>query len=251
VSAVVGCANAADPLACLRAVPVGALLDSGVSMSTTVDGDFLPDQPRALFAAGEFNDVPYIIGSNADEGTISFLGFPPVKTEEEYLQALRERYGDRAEAIAAVYPASSFPNPQDALMRVVGDSGLGCGTHDSARRAAAAGAEVYLYNFARWVQIPQLIPLDLRALHGAEIAYVFGAPPPPTEADRLLGDSIQGYWGRFAHTGDPNGGGDVTWPRYDDASDQRLNLDAPISVVSGFRRTECAYWWSVYDEAFR
>jgi carboxylesterase type B len=137
--------------------------------------------PRALFAAGNFADVPYVIGSNADEGTISFLGFPPVKTEAEYLQALRDRYGDRAEAIAAVYPASSYPNPQDALMRVVGDSGLVCGTYDSARRAAAAGGRVYLYNFARWVQIPQLIPLDLRALHGAEIAYVFGSPPPPTE----------------------------------------------------------------------
>jgi carboxylesterase type B len=58
-------------------------------------------------------------------------------------------------------------------VRVVGDSGLGCGTYDSARRAAAAGADVYLYNFARWVQIPQLLPLDLRALHGAALPSYF------------------------------------------------------------------------------
>jgi len=250
IAAVVGCDGAVDQLACLRGVSVAALLDSGVDMSVTVDGGFLPDQPRALFAAGDFADVPYIIGSNADEGTISFLGFPPVTTEAEYLAALRERYGDRADAIAAVYPASSYLNPQDALMRVVGDSGLVCGTYDSARRAAAAGGEVYLYNFGRWVQIPELIPLDLRALHGAEIAYVFGSPPPPTADDAALVDAIQGYWARLARTGDPNGDGAVPWPRYDDASDQRLNLDVPISAVSGFRRTECEYWWSVYDEAF-
>ena len=133
---------------------------------------------------------------------------------------------------------------------MLGDAGLVCGTYDSARRAADAGAEVYLYNFGRWVQIPQLIPLDLRALHGAEIAYVFGSPPPPTPDDAALVDAIQGYWTRFARAGDPNTSGAVTWPAYDDATDQRLNLDAEITATTGFRRTECEYWWSVYDEAF-
>jgi para-nitrobenzyl esterase len=221
-----------------------------LNIDPVVDGGFLPDQPRALFAAGDYAKVPYILGSNADEGTLFLLGTPPVTTEEEYLAALRERYGDRAERIAAAYPASSFPNPQDALVRVVGDAGLVCGTYDSARRAAAAGGDVYLYNFARWVQIPELIPLDLRALHGAEIAYVFGSPPPPTEADRVLTDAIQGYWTRLARTGDPNAEGAVAWPLYDDATDLRLNLDAEVTVIEGFRRTECELWWSFDDEAF-
>ncbi|HZR80104.1 MAG TPA: carboxylesterase family protein [Candidatus Binatia bacterium] len=250
IAAVVGCAGAADELACLRRARVGALLDSGVAVGPVVDGDFLPDQPRALFAARRFADVPYVIGANADEGTIFFLGVAPVRTEDEYVVALRERYGERADEIAAVYPAASFATPQDALVRVVGDSGLVCGTYDSARRAAAAGATVYLYNFARWVQIPALQPLDLRALHGAEIAYVFGSPPPATDDDRALVDAIQGYWTRLASTGDPNGDGAVRWPTYDDATDLRLNLDVDISAVSGFRRRECEYWWSVYDAAF-
>ncbi|HEY8518065.1 MAG TPA: carboxylesterase/lipase family protein [Candidatus Binatia bacterium] len=250
IAEVVGCGDAADQLACLRAAPVGALLDSGVDVGPTVDGGFLPDQPRALFDRGEVARVPYILGSNADEGTIFFLGVPPVTSEAEYLEALRERYGERAEEIARVYPASSFPTPQDALVRVVGDSGLVCGTYDSARRAAAAGLPVYLYNFARWVQIPELVPLDLRALHGAEIAYVFGSPPPPTPEDAALVDAIQGYWTRLARDGDPNGDGAIVWPTYDDATDERLNLDAEITVVQGFRRRECEYWWSVYDAAF-
>lgn len=250
IASIVGCGDAPDQLACLRAAPVGALLDSGVAVGPTVDGGFLPAQPREQFASGDFADVPYILGANADEGTIFFLGFPPVTTEAEYYEALRARYGERADEIVQVYPASSFPNPQDALMRVVGDAGLVCGTYDSARRAAAAGAEVYLYNFGRWVQIPALIPLDLRALHGAEIAYVFGSPPPPTPDDAALTEAIQGYWGRLARQGDPNGDGAVEWPLYDEASDQRLNLDVPISVVAGFRRAECDYWRGVYDEAF-
>ncbi len=250
IAEVVGCAGAADELACLREAPVGALLDSGVDVGPVVDGGFLPDQPRALFAAGDVANVPYLIGSNADEGTIFFLGVPPVRSEAEYLDALRARYGDRAEEIAQVYPASSFPTPQDALVRIVGDAGLVCGTSDSARRAADAGLEVYLYNFARWVQIPELQPLDLRALHGAEIAYVFGSPPPPTPEDAALADAIQGYWTRLARTGDPNGPGAVPWPLHTAATDERLQLDVPITVVRGFRRAECDYWWGVYDEAF-
>lgn len=246
----VGCAGAADELACLRSVSVASLLDSGVPFGVTVDGGFLTQQPRDAFAAGDFADVPYVIGANADEGTIFFLGFPPVTTDAEYLDALRERYGDRAEEIAALYPPEKYGTHQDALERVVGDAGLVCGTYDSALRAAEAGADVYLYNFGRWVQIPELVPLDLRALHGAEIAYVFGSPPPPTADDAALADAIQGYWTRLARDGDPNGEGAVVWPRYDRASDQRLNLDVPISVVSGFRSAECAYWRARYDEAF-
>jgi len=250
IADVVGCGDAADPLACLRAVPVGALLDSGVAVGPTVDGGFLPAQPREQFASGDFADVPYILGANADEGTIFFLGIPPVTSAGEYYEALRARYGARADEIVAVYPASSFPTPQDALVRVVGDAGLVCGTYDSARRAAAAGADVYLYNFGRWVQIPALIPLDLRALHGAEIAYVFGWPPPPTPDDAALVDAIQGYWGSLARSGNPSEGAAVAWPRYDEATDLRLNLDVPVSVVGGFRRAECDYWRGVYDESF-
>lgn len=246
----VGCGDAADPLACLRDAPVGALLDSGVSVGPVVDGGFLPDQPRALLAAGDFADVPYILGSNADEGTIFFLGLPPVTNDAEYLAALRERYGERADEIARTYPAAAFATPQDALERVLGDSGLVCGTYDSARRVAAAGGRVWVYNFARWVQIPELQPLDLRALHGAEIAYVFGSPPPPTADDAALTEAIQGYWTRLAYDGDPNGEDAVAWPRYDDTSDQRLNLDVPITVATRFRRTECEMWWRFYDEDF-
>ena len=109
---------------------------------------------------------------------------------------------------------------------------------------------MYLYNFARPIPLDILEPLMLGATHGAEIAYVFGSVVPTEEVDRMLGLAIQGYWTRFARTGDPNGDAALSWPRYDDASDQRINFDAAISVVSGFRRSECEFWWGVYDSQF-
>src|SRR5262249_25955529 len=112
------------------------------------------------------------------------------------------------------------------------------------------GAPTYLYNFARRIPLPQLAPLMLGATHGAEIAYVFGSVQPPSEADRKLGLAIESYWTQLARSGDPNGKGQSTWPRYSDATDRRINFDEEISVLTHFRRPECEFWWGVYDAQF-
>jgi para-nitrobenzyl esterase len=257
----VGCPATGDQLACLRALPASALLavlqaeGSGGFVPTlmfgpVVDGGFLPDQPRTLFDHGRYARVPYLLGSNADEGTLFFLGVPPVATEAAYLAALHARYGALGDQVATVYPAASFATPQDALVRAFGDEILVCSTYDTARRAASGGAHAYLYNFARKIPIAILQQAGLGAFHGSEIVYVFGSITPPTPDDGTLGETIRGYWGRFARGGDPNGEGAVKWPRYKNKTDRRLNLDLQPSVLTGFRRHECEFWWSVYDAQF-
>jgi hypothetical protein len=111
-----------------------------------------------------------------------------------------------------------------------------------------AGTNVYLYNFARPV-LTDVLP-SLGATHGAEIAFVFGSAEAPSPEDEAIGISMQGYWSRFAHTGDPNGEGALQWPVYDDATDRRINFDVENSVLTGFRREECELWWGFYDEGF-
>jgi para-nitrobenzyl esterase len=257
-----GCGAAADQLACLRALPASALLAILQASSTpgsvvpnftfgpVVDGGFLPDQPRTLFDTGRYSKVPYILGSNADEGTLFLITLPPITTEAEYMAALQARYGDLADEVAAVYPASSYPTPRDALVRAFGDQILVCTTYDSARRAAAGGAHTYLYNFAREIPIDFLQQIGLHAFHGSEIVYVFGSITPPTPDDGALGETIRGYWSRFARSGSPNGKGALKWPRFKDKTDKRLDLDVQPSVLTAFRRHECEFWWSVYDAQF-
>jgi para-nitrobenzyl esterase len=256
LAAAVGCEGVGDVLGCLREVPVETLLaqlPASTEISTfgpVVDGGVLPDQPRTLFDGGKFAKVPYLLGSNADEGTLFFIGVPPVTTDAEYSAALQSRYGALADQVAAVYPSASFASPQAALVRAFGDEILVCPTYDTARRVAAAGTPAYLYNFARPIPIPELAPLNLGATHGAEIAYVFGSVVPSDPADQRLGSAMRGYWTQFANKGNPNGGGALRWPRYADASDRRINLDTTISVVRAFRRHECEFWWGVYDAQF-
>ncbi len=244
-----GCEDAADPLACVRALPVSDLLPGSAAFGPAVDGGFLPEQPRALFDSGNYAKVPYILGSNSDEGTLFAIGAPVIETEEAYRMALEGRFGDRADEAEALYPASDFDSPNDAWIRVNGDSGLVCGTYDSARRAAAGGAPVYMYNFSRPVLV-DVLPL-LQATHGAEIAFVFGSGGTAASADDMvLSLSMQGYWSRFAKSGDPNGEGALEWPSWSDDTDQRINFDVENSVLTGFRREQCEFFWSLADEQF-
>lgn len=269
-----GCAGASDVASCLRGVPVAALLmeapvDGAIEdppggdfysggtprwqFMPVVDGVVIADQPRALFDRGEVADVPYLLGSNSDEGTLFHVLQPEVETEDEYLEALERRFGETlAVQVADVYRVSDFDSPQDALERVTGDSLLVCSVRDTAERAAAAGLDVFLYNFDRPIPIPALQGLDLRATHGAEIAYVFGSVGPSLvgEEDLALSATMQRYWGRFAATGDPNGADDLTWPMFSVDDDVRLNFDVSSSTLQDFRAEVCELWESVYDSNF-
>jgi para-nitrobenzyl esterase len=143
-AAAMGCGDAADVAACLRSVsvsdllteapvdgaqeelPGGDLYEGGTprwDFGPIVDGSVLPEQPRALFAAGNVADVPYLLGSNSDEGTLFHVLQIPVSTDEEYLAALERRFGaPLAAQVAAEYPSSAYDSPQAALERVTGDA---------------------------------------------------------------------------------------------------------------------------------
>jgi carboxylesterase type B len=260
----VGCSGAADELACLRGksvkelllpAPVDGLPDGGTPPGGTkfsggverwdfnpvVDGTVIPDQPRALVDAGQFAKVPYVLGSNFEEGRLFFLGATAVTTDAEYTAALARVFGASAATVIATYPSSSFPTPQDALIRVWGDFRLGCPTFESAQR------------FAR--SIPGLEPLG--PTHGTEMPYIFGTLSPAAAGgdaspslDAALSDTMQGFWARFATSGDPGGSGALTWPAFDDTSDKSMGFDVTSTVLTGFRRPECDMWASIYDAAF-
>jgi para-nitrobenzyl esterase len=260
---------AADPLACLRMVPVSTLLaavptDAGIGgpFAPVVDGDFLADQPRTLYESGKIAKTPYILGSNNDEGTLFVLGMTPVADQAGLTAAITQQYGDAGAAVANLYPVSEFeggsPNPfQAALTRIVGDSVLVCTTYDSALLAANQGVTVRMYNFDIPVEIPGVVgsganELYLGASHGSELPYVFGTSPQfasnPGEATVSM--LMQRYWTRFAASGTPNGGSDLAWPTFSAASDQRIQFTTQPSVVDNFRSNECAFWITMYQSMF-
>ncbi len=265
----VGCEKGEGQLECLRQAPVEDLLanadqpspgdaeisgDRAWSFAAVIDGagGFLPDAPRALFDGGEIARVPYLLGSNNDEGTTFVWQAPSLQSEEQYLADLQARYGDAASAVAAVYPPSDFDGDFDAARaRVIGDAGVVCSTFDTALRAARAGLKVYLYNFnVKWSLLPEI----LLAGHAAEISHVFGYAyardgqnPAVGEQSQAVADAMNDYWSRFAETGDPNGpDAPAVWPEFSEGGDKRLQLDSGWQVLEDFRAEQCAFWRQYY-----
>jgi len=261
-----GCEARAGQLACLRQKPIDEVMqnamqpnpmagDSGPGQfrfSIVVDGPngMVPKTASLAFDAGELARVPYLLGSNSDEGTLFLLGTTGPMTEAEYRTELTNRYGAAADQLATMYAPSKYGgSARKALERVVGDAGLVCGTHDSARRAAKAGLTVFMYNF----NLPWAVGGgSLGVAHAAEISHAFGVPylPVPDANSQLVADEMNAYWARFAKTGDPNGAPSAaTWPRFlPDAadSDQRLQIDPQWQVLANFRKDECALWRTLY-----
>jgi para-nitrobenzyl esterase len=85
----------------------------------------------------------------------------------------------------------------------------------------------------------------LGAWHGGELPFVFQqlaiAGYVATAQEHALADAIDGYWGRLAASGDPNGAGAVAWPRWD-ATDPYLQLDDVIVAGKGVRTAKCDFW---------
>jgi para-nitrobenzyl esterase len=257
----VGC-DGDDALKCLRGKSVSELLNAGAGSDPTaprgfgpdVDGNFMPDQPRALFDAGDIAKVPYILGSNSDEGTLFLTGTPAIDSQDALDAAMKSRFGAAADAVAQQYPVSQFqdgmPNQyQAAFARAVGDSTLVCSTFDSAQRAAKAGNKVFMYNFDIPVEIDGL-PYYLGASHGSELVYVFNTSPAFTPEQQPISDLIERYWSNFAKNGDPNGGDDLKWPAFTDSTNVRINLSTMPSIVNDFRAKECAFWQQAYTMMF-
>jgi para-nitrobenzyl esterase len=216
------------------------------NLGVSIDGGFLVEHPRVTFTTRRKPKIPYILGANSDEGTLFFIGSPEL-TETEYSDALVTQFGAFAPEIEALYPVDSFDTPRDALIRVVGDAQLVCGTYDTAARYASKGQKTYVYNFSRVPPLAFIGALDLGAFHGLEIGYVFGSVPAPTQIDQEVGNHVQDYWTSFADRGKPLIPHSTKWPRFKAKTWKLMRLDAPLSLPTDFRRAQCEFWTSYYD----
>jgi para-nitrobenzyl esterase len=249
--------SGADALTCLRGKPVADLLAAPGGFGPSVDGQFLPDQPRTLYNAGNIARVPYLLGSNTDEGTL-FVASSQVSTAEQYTAALVGMFGATAAAeIELLYPVAAFTDgranpPLAALARVFGDARLVCSTYDTAVRAAVY-APAFMYNYD--IPVPANLPgaAFLGATHGAELTSVFGTSPllAADAQAKAASDLMQRYWTNFAKDGDPNAGSDPDWPQLTPTANIRMNFAIPqASVKTDFRKDECAFWRMGYDLQF-
>jgi para-nitrobenzyl esterase len=191
------------------------------------DGHVLPrEEPLAAFAAGAYNRVPTILGTNRDESKL-FMAFGSPHVSRIFGLPLRindpRRYDLEAEYGSRLWKAVGVDEPAEAMRR-------------------AQGATVFGYRFD-WDGERKILWLDLGRLlgaaHGMEVPFVFGElsffgmrgpfDEAQHERDLALSRAMTSYWTQFALAGDPGRGRQGELPRWEpwsrDAGHKYVLLD--------------------------
>ncbi len=243
----------ADALKALRAKPAEEILkaSSEQTIRQVVDGWVLPEEIYTFFAQGKQNDVPLIVGLNADEGTA--LAPQGANIEKElFIAGAQQRYASLAEQFLKVYPAGTDAEAVSSFYAAYRDSVFGWEMRTWARLQTKTGRQpAYFYYFTRKPPGPQRE--KLRAFHAADLAYVFGNFPWPfpwEDTDRKLSDAITSYWTNFAKKGDPNGERLAKWPEYAVKTDEMIEFGDEIRVGSQINKAGLDFF-DAYQESLR
>ncbi|KAK2627863.1 hypothetical protein QTJ16_002509 [Diplocarpon rosae] len=271
-----GCDSAADPLDCLRNAPfdtLASLINSsattGAAWGPALDNDFVVDLPIRQLERGDFVKVPFMMGTNTDEGSAFVPGsnfdnatFYPmasskIDTDAEFLGYLTSLGANWtvAQEVFDLYPQNgteqvvdTYPNDKGAVLgyqykracTFAGDYMMIAPTRYAAQVWAAAGVPAYQY---RWNVIVNGVPRYVGATHAKEIVFVFDdlkgwdydVSPwdhrPASYTD--LAYTISTTWAAFVATLDPNVNGTVNgiaaWPVYSIGSPSRFVFDANVT----------------------
>uniref|UniRef100_A0A8C5SNZ5 Carboxylic ester hydrolase n=1 Tax=Laticauda laticaudata TaxID=8630 RepID=A0A8C5SNZ5_LATLA len=242
-----------------------------LAFSPVVDGDFIPDDPKNLFANAA--DVDYLLGVNDMDGhffasiDLPAINRPLVKITPENLfrliQGLTIEKGPTGanEAYAIYTQMWSNTEDQEVMKRTVVDLETDYIFLVPTQRAlqlhqeSAKSAKTYSYLFSEPSRMP-VYPNWVGADHADEIQYVFGKPfatplgYKPRHRD--LSKTMIAYWTNFARTGDPNKGESkvpIAWVPYDNESGFYLDINHKInyqSVKQGLRALYVNFWNVVY-----
>ena len=252
----VGCTDPATQVACLRALPVAAVLAGGGVGGPNVGGAILPRQIPDAIASGSFNRVPVMEGTNHDEDRLFValqfdLQGRPV-TAAQYPALIAAQFGANAPQVLAQYPLASFANPSLALSTVVTDARFACGAR-LADQLLSAHVSTFAYEFndpnaLEFIVQDPVMPLG--AFHASELAYLFRIPAGAaafTPDQLALSDQMIRYWTRFATHGNPNGAGSPGWPHFTSENDrfQSLAPAATGSITTFAADHKCAFWASL------
>jgi para-nitrobenzyl esterase len=243
----------------MRTLPADSLLhfdtspiEAGVvqmNWQPVVDKFIFHDFPIRIFESGNFNKVPLIIGSNADEMSLSApqTVFPIMVTaliKSTVPSAFQKK------ALELYPPGTNSSEARNSYVGILTDAQFTVNARRTARCVSLNQNEpVWRYFFTHKHTIPQLEIFG--SYHGMELFYVFnnwentilGSGFLLKPEDQVVQDAMLKYWVNFANTGNPNGDGLENWPEYRSSVDNFLEISANQNgTQSGLRAAQCDLW---------
>jgi para-nitrobenzyl esterase len=237
----------------LRKLPAARLTsnDSGIT-HPVIDSYLLPQSPYEAFASGRQNDVPLLLGSNAEEAR-AMVDVSAV-TAATFDSGITKSVGPLPPALTAAYSHTTDEEARTARLDFERDLRFGWDMWAWARLQAATGhSPVYYYSFQHGPPFPKdSVYAGWGASHFAELWYVFDHLDQYswqwTAADRNIAAEISAYWANFAKSGDPNGAGVPQWPAFENAKSQVQILSDPITTNGVLGIENLRAFDSVYSE---
>jgi para-nitrobenzyl esterase len=223
-----------NDLTAMRAIPAAELLEMNARVDPgargllamrrlrpIVDGWVVERDEADAFRSDDFQALPTIIGSNADEGGFHAPGIP-VNTVDQLRGYLAENFGDAFDEAWKFYGATTDAGVKRALADVWGDALFNYGVRGTVREIARRQPKTFRYVLTHAGKYTSTPPI-----HGDDIPYVFGTGDFEP-GDRAVSDAIVTAFANFAASGDPNGPGAPVWAPYE------LERDNYLAFEGGF-----------------
>jgi len=230
-----------------RALPASALIEAtkqkGGSFRTrpVVDGWVLPDSLDEIYQSGRQNDVPMIVGSNANEwSSLSAPEYLPKTTATLEEQIGRIFPGAVFSDFVRAFGGGTDDTAMDAYLAMMRDLVFSAQMRQWARATENVTSDAFVYYFTSAPPIPNSEYLG--AYHSAEVPYPFqNISPTFGDLDRALSEVMSDYWVNFAKTGDPNGAGLPKWKPYTLDSEPYLELGHTVRSGNHLQKRELDY----------
>lgn len=215
-----------------------------------VDGRVIVDDQYKMYQRGEFNDVNVIIGTNSDEGTM----FARPEDPDKYQSDMRRTYGQWADRVMQLYPASTSEETFYALSDQFRETAFAWPSFAWANLQSQKGkSKVYVYYFDQMQHFNWAGPkLKTRgAGHGYDLGYIFYpyfGGKGMTEGEQSLAKEMRQYWIKFAKTGNPNGDGLPEWPLYNRDRKTVMHFkDNKTDLIDVPNREKLEFWEDYYQ----
>ena len=226
----------------------------GTAATPVIDNYVLNDIMDNIYARGNFQKVPLLVGSTTNETSLYtcqiFHGSANTTQVQEYFESMYN--STMITKIADIYgPISAFDNPLAYLNTVFSDSWLHCGSRRIAAKFSQYQLPSYLFTYNH------LIPVTWTCFgvtHSTELPMFFPSLIPRyfpkynlTVEEQQLSINMMLSWANFIRTSNPNFEGQPTnWNTYSINSDNDFVIDIHPRMRNSYYHAACSNLWDLY-----